>query len=70
VEYNNKFIGNYFLDFLVDEKIIVEIKKGERFAPKNIDQVKAYLGSTNLKLAILVHFGNNEVKFKRIINQY
>lgn len=68
ISYNNKMIGRKILDFLVEDKIIVEIKKGERFSKSNIDQVLEYLKTSSLKLAILINFGNEGVMFKRIIN--
>lgn len=66
--YKNNLLGIYFLDFLVDDKIVLEIKKSPRFSRKNIEQVYAYLKATNLKLGILVNFSPNDVKFKRILN--
>ena len=63
-----KSIGKRFLDFLVEGKIIVEIKKGYRFSKTNIDQVLNYLKINNFKLAILINFGHDGVQFKRIIN--
>lgn len=61
-------VGKYFLDFLIDEKIILEIKAGDRFSRKNIEQIYSYLKVSNLKLGLLVNFTGNEVKFKRILN--
>jgi len=61
-------VGRYFLDFVVDNKIVIEIKKGERFSKKNIDQIVAYLKSNALKLGIIANFGSRELKFRRIIN--
>jgi len=66
--YDNKLIGKRILDFLVEEKIVVEIKKGNRFSKPHIDQVLEYLKINNLKLAILINFGSEGVMFKRIIN--
>ncbi|HUX35670.1 MAG TPA: GxxExxY protein [Candidatus Paceibacterota bacterium] len=66
--YHGTLIGKNFLDFVVEDKIVVEIKKNERYSKSNIDQVLNYLKMTNMKLAILINFGNNEVKFKRIVN--
>ena len=66
--YDNKLIGKRILDFLVEEKIVVEIKKGNRFSKSHIDQVLEYLKINNLKLAILINFGSEGVMFKRIIN--
>jgi len=61
-------IGDYFLDFLVEDKIVVELKKGDRFSIKNIEQVFAYLKAKGLKLGILAQFSTNGLKFKRIVN--
>lgn len=61
-------IGDYYLDFLIADKVILEIKKGERFSKRNIDQVLTYLKAKKLKLGILANFGQRELKFRRIVN--
>ncbi len=61
-------IGNYYLDFLIENKIVLEIKKDTEFRRKNIEQVYNYLKYTNLKLGILANFTKNGVRFKRILN--
>ena len=66
--FNGKIIGKNFLDFLIDDKLIVEIKKGNNFSKKHIDQVLGYLKNSKIKLAILINFGLNGVSFKRIVN--
>jgi GxxExxY protein len=66
--FQGKIIGRQFLDFLVEDKIVVEIKKGNHFSKSNIDQVNQYLISSKLQLAILINFGNEKVLTKRIIN--
>ena len=68
INFNNVKIGKYFLDFLVEDKIVLEIKKGNYFPKKNIEQVYAYLKLTGLKLAILANFTSNGIKFRRILN--
>lgn len=61
-------VGSGFFDFLVDSKIVVELKRTKHFSRAQIEQVVAYLKQSDLKLGILVHFGQEEVRFKRIIN--
>lgn len=61
-------IGRHFLDFLIDNSIILEIKKGNRFSMSDIKQVLMYLKTTDKKLGTLAYFGSNGVKYKRIIN--
>lgn len=68
LKYNNKVVGRKIFDFLVENKIVVEIKKGDRFSKTNIDQVLDYLKTRKLQLAILINFGQNGVQFKRIVN--
>jgi len=68
LRYNGKVIGRKRLDFLVERKIVLELKRGDAFSRSHIDQVVEYLRTQNLKLAILINFGSRGVMFKRIIN--
>ncbi len=68
VKFKNETVGNNYFDFLVDGKIVVEIKSSDRFVKSNFDQLVNYLVVSNLKLGILISFGRTEVKFKRILN--
>lgn len=63
-------VKKYFLDFLIDDKIILEIKAGDRFNRENIAQVYDYLKANNLNLGIIANFTKQGVKFKRIIYKY
>lgn len=66
--YKEKKVGSYFLDFLIEEKVILELKAKELFSKKDIEQVYSYLLKNNLKLGILAYFTKTGVKFKRIVN--
>ena len=68
LKFKDRIIGKSFLDFLVEDKIIVEIKKDETFTKTHIDQVLNYLKISKLELAILLNFTPQGVKFKRIVN--
>jgi len=68
IEFQKEKIGRYYLDFLIESKIILEIKKGDNFWKDNIEQVYAYLKRFNLKLGILANFTKSGVKIKRIVN--
>lgn len=68
VSFNNIVVGRNYFDFLVEEKIIVEIKSSNRFSKSHYDQVLNYLNVSNLKLALLITFGADEVRCKRVIN--
>lgn len=66
--YNSKKIGEYFLDFIIDDKIIIELKVAPRLKHIHIRQVLEYLKITNKKLALLIFFIDEGVKYQRILN--
>ncbi|MFA5318367.1 MAG: GxxExxY protein [Patescibacteria group bacterium] len=68
VKYKKEIVGTYYLDFLVDNKIVLELKQGRYFSKQNIFQVKEYLKITGKKLAILANFMPTGVKFIRVLN--
>ena len=68
VRFQNVSVGKNYFDFLVDDKIVVEIKSSDRFVKSHFDQLLNYLVVSNLKLGLLIAFGRTEVKFKRILN--
>src|SRR6185437_1399066 len=42
-------IGKYFLDFLIEEKVILELKAKPSFTMNDYRQIQAYLKATDLK---------------------
>ena len=68
IYYKEKFLGIYYFDFLIDDKIVLETKVRNFFSKKDIDQLYSYLKVKNLKLGLIVHFAKTGVKFKRVVN--
>ena len=68
ISYKGKSIGIYYFDFLIEDKIILEIKVRNFFSKKDIEQLYSYLKAKNLKLGLIAHFTKSGVKFKRIVN--
>ena len=62
-------IGKCFFDFLIEDKIILEIKKDNNFSRKHIEQVHSYLKTAGLKLGIIANFTKEGIKYKRILNE-
>ena len=58
------------LDFLIDDKIILELKRGQFVSAQVITQTKQYLVALNLKLAIVACFTHSGVVIKRVVNEY
>ncbi|MFC1727833.1 GxxExxY protein [Patescibacteria group bacterium] len=68
LNYEGENIGHYFIDFVVNDKIALEVKSIRFLKGKYLNQVLAYLSSANLKLGILVNFNAERLYYKRIIN--
>lgn len=68
LEFNSAKIGKYFLDFLIEGKIILELKATPRFNRQDFRQVSAYLKAKGLKLGILANFRGPKLVYKRILN--
>ena len=66
--YDGRIIGRYIIDFLIEDKIIIEIKIAKDFYTKDIKQLLSYLKAQNLKLGILIITTKDGMKFRRIVN--
>ncbi len=58
----------FFADFVVFEKIILEIKGVSGLADEHIAQTINYLKVSGNKLGLLVNFGELKLKYKRLVN--
>ncbi|MDE3173140.1 MAG: GxxExxY protein [Gemmatimonadota bacterium] len=66
VYFRGKPLARQTLDMVVDEKLVLEIKTGERPPPGGTAQLFGYLCATDLELGLLLYFGP-EPKFYRVI---
>lgn len=59
-----------FIDLLVEDKVLIEVKATEKIHPIYETQLLTYLRLTGIKLGLLVNFGASYVKdgVSRIIN--
>lgn len=58
--------GNIF-DFLIEDKIILELKSKRIITKVDYYQIQRYLQISNLRLCILVNFRDEYIKPKRIV---
>jgi GxxExxY protein len=68
VFYDGVVVGDYFVDLIVDEEIIIELKAVKNIDNSHLAQCLNYLKATDKKLALLINFGSSRVQVKRIIN--
>jgi GxxExxY protein len=68
ITFKDVILKRNFFDFLVDEKIVVEIKSLAHFTKGHYDQTLKYLNVSGIKLALLITFGQGDVRVKRVVN--
>jgi GxxExxY protein len=56
--YKGRAVGDYRLDLLVEDTVIVELKSVERFDPVFEAQVLTYLRITGKKIGLLINFNS------------
>jgi len=65
VSYKGKSVGVYIPDFVVEDKIIIEVKSLEFLPPKLSSQLINYLKGTNFRLGFIVNFGSPKLEIVR-----
>lgn len=64
---NFKLKHNYKPDFIIDNKIIVEIKSEKQLTKLDEAQLHNYLKASGLKLGLLINFGEPILKMRRVV---
>lgn len=67
VVYKGVNVGDYIADFIVEDAIVLELKAAKHFHPQYATQALNYLAATNLRLAIVLCFGDNKLSYKRVV---
>ena len=63
IRFQGSIVGRYYMDFIVERKIVLEIKRGNHFVKNNIKQVEGYLKVMRMQLGILANFTNLNVTY-------
>jgi GTP-binding protein LepA len=67
VIYDGKPVGVYRPDFIIADKVILELKAQPFIGQLEIKQTWHYLKGSHYRLALLVNFGSKELQIERII---
>jgi len=67
VTYKGILVGDYEADFVVEDKIILELKAVSTLHPRHEAQALNYLAATGFRLAILLNFGTDSLQHKRMV---
>lgn len=59
VSYKSHIIGDYLLDIVVEDKVILELKACSKIIPVHEAQLIQYLYTAQLKIGYVINFGSN-----------
>ena len=68
IYYENIAVGTRRADFVVENKVIVELKALTNLEDVHLSQAKNYLEAYNFPIGLLVHFGSKSLETRAIIN--
>ena len=69
VFYKKEKIGSRRIDFLIDNKISIEIITTSQLEKEQLAQAIYYLEAYNLKVGLIINFGNKNLEFERLVNK-
>ena len=69
IYYEGHDVGTRRVDFLVDDKIMVELKAISQLDVIHVAQGLNYLEAYKLEIGLLLNFGSNKLEFKRLIKK-
>lgn len=68
VSFDNEVVGKFRVDFIIENKVIVELKAIENKMPKIFEsQAISYLKASGLKVGLLINFGNSRCEIRRLM---
>lgn len=67
VYYNGVKVGTYVPDIIVNDCILIEVKRKSFLIKQDKEQFWHYLKGSNYKLGLLINFGDTGLEIKRIV---
>ena len=68
VKYKDRVLRNpYVTDFVVFKSIVIEVKSVSSILDTHLAQALSYLAVSEMKLALVINFGERSLTYKRIV---
>lgn len=69
IKYKGENLDKYYVaDFVVYDKIILEVKAVYGIINQHLSQTLNYLKATDMRLGIVVNFGHAKFQYRRVLN--
>jgi GxxExxY protein len=70
VKFREEAVGEFFVDILVENKVLIELKVANSLTKENYAQTINYLKATGIEVGLLVNFGTPKIEYRRFNNQF
>ena len=70
VRYKGHLVGEYFVDLLVEDALVIELKCVDHLASEHMAQCLNYLRASGKTLCLLINFQKPKVEWKRIVCKF
>lgn len=67
VNYKDVNVGQYIPDFIVDDKVIVELKTVDKIGNNETGQILNYLKARGLEVGLILNFKHAKLDWKRVV---
>jgi GxxExxY protein len=67
VLYGSVAVGDFYVDLLVEKRVLVELKAVSLLKDEHTAQALNYLRATGLEVCLLINFGTTKVQIKRLL---
>jgi GxxExxY protein len=70
VKFRNVTVGEFKVDILVEDKVIIELKAVNALVSEHKAQTINYLKASEIEVGLLVNFGNPKIEYRRFDNKF
>ena len=70
VYFRGQNVGQFYMDILVEDQIVLELKAVDLLSPVHKAQLINYLKATGLEVGLLVNFGHPKLEYRRFENRF
>jgi GxxExxY protein len=67
VWFRGSMVGLFFVDPVVEDLVVVEVKAVKALLPEHDAQLLNYLKASNFKVGLIVNFGKSKIEWRRLI---
>jgi len=66
IYYHGEIVGRYFVDMVIEDVLLLELKATKTLTPVCHSQLLSYLNASEIQIGLLINFGSSSLQLKRV----